>query len=92
MTVGKPLVMSGVISDPNPVTIDLRQARPPIKVAVTPGSGNVARVEVLNAGTWSSWPYGDVSIPTVDSIESPVSSLRISKVSGSTSVTYEVMA
>lgn len=89
MTVGKPLIKSGTISASNPVTIDLSQARPPIKVAVTPGVGDVMRVDVLNAGTWSAWPAGDVSVPTVDSIESPVSAVRIS---GTPSGTYEVMA
>jgi len=92
MTVGKTLYRSGTISDANPITVDLSQARPPIKVAIAHGSGNVERVETLEAGVWQSWALGDVSVDSVDILDSPTMSIRFTRVSGASPFSYEVMA
>ncbi len=100
MTVGKTLYRSGTISDANPITVDLSQARPPISVTLVPGSGNTSRWEysitqgaAVMPGTavWQAGS-GDVTALTADVLLGPVQAVRFTRVSGSASDAYEVMA
>lgn len=83
------------------VVVNLARYRAPISVALTPGSGNTSLCEYSltpNAADpsvtaqWSAWPSGTVSIATTDSLLGPVQALRFTRVSGSSSDTYTVVA
>lgn len=84
-----------------PVVVDLSKNAAPYSVTLIPGSGNTSKVEYSvspNAGTspgsanWISWPSGTVSAITNDVYAGKLTALRFTRVSGSSTDTYEVMS
>lgn len=79
-----------------PAVVDMRTYPRSINVVVIPGSGNVSRVEytitadpTTGSPNWISWSFGDVNAAKGAQMQN-VSGLRFTRVSGSSTDTYEV--
>lgn len=71
----------------------------PVNVMVNPAAGTTAKVEVTSSearkafygeAIWEDWPLGTVSEMTRDVTTGPFTALRITRVSGSGNVVWEV--
>ncbi|WP_282213512.1 hypothetical protein [Methylococcus capsulatus] len=95
---GQQINDSGVFSGEK--VVDVSGIHPPITVALYPGAGNTSRWEYSAtpgaadapaAAKW--WPgSGDVTAPTIDTIEGACHAIRFARASGSSEDEYEVTA
>jgi len=85
-----PTNASGSVSNATPVVVNTSRLTWPRNVWVIPNSATV-RVEYSSDGgnTYTAWPSGDVTVAKNDTLLYPVSTLRFTKISG-TSFTYGV--
>lgn len=91
--VGLPLHVQETVNDSVPRVVDLSRQLPPVKVAIAHGSGNVERVETLEAGEWKIWALGDVAATSLsDELLDRTAAVRFTRLSGSSPFSYEVLA
>lgn len=67
----------------------------PVSVTLIPGAGNTSLCEFSTTSlsktpVWQPWPAGVVSVTTNDAIVAPITALRFTRVSGTSTDTYEV--
>ncbi len=76
----------GTLADGTPVVVSFSDGvRIPMTVWVNPAAGDTVRVEyrVDADAPWVAWPKGNATAYTDDSLDSPVSDLRFTRVAGS---------
>lgn len=83
-----------------PVIVKTRNLTFPLTVTVVPGAAGTSKVEFttsteaeVDAATavWQTWPSGTVAATTSDSLVSPVTALRFTRVTGANPDKYEVV-
>lgn len=81
--------------------VDTSDFKAPITITAIPGSGNTSKVEFSTtpgaavapaSATWQAWGSGTVSSTTTDVFIGRLTALRFTRVSGSSTDTYEVVA
>ncbi|UZR27437.1 hypothetical protein [Methylococcus mesophilus] len=95
---GQQINDSGVFSGQK--IVDVSGVNPPVTVALYPGPGNTSRWEYSatpgaagNPAAAKWWPgSGDVTGPTIDTIEGACHAIRFIRVSGSDADEFEVTA
>lgn len=86
--------INGIVAG-TPVVLPIRSY--PVSVTVIPGAGNTSLCEFSTTTegvtpVWQAWPSGTVSAITSDSIISPITALRFSRVTGSNNDKFEVVS
>ncbi|BBL73207.1 hypothetical protein [Methylomagnum ishizawai] len=84
-----------------PVVVDVSGSPGPVTVTVVPGAGNTSKAEYSttpdaasapNTANWQTWPPGTVSAIATDVFLGRLAALRFTRVGGSGTDAYEVLA
>ena len=84
-----------------PIIVDLSQARPPYTFIVSPGNSNTSKLEISitptavtdpNNAVWVEWPFSAVSVATETVYSGRLNAVRFTRVSGTSTDRYEVLA
>ncbi|SMF93906.1 hypothetical protein SAMN02949497_1202 [Methylomagnum ishizawai] len=97
---GGSIAVSGT-SASMPAVVDVSGSPGPVTVTVIPGAGNTSKAEYSTtpgaathpgAANWQAWPPGTVSVIATDVFLGRLAALRFTRVTGSATDTYEVLA
>ncbi|SMF96044.1 hypothetical protein SAMN02949497_3424 [Methylomagnum ishizawai] len=84
-----------------PAVVDVSGSPGPVTVTVIPGAGNTSKAEYSTtpdaatnpgAANWQAWPPGTISAIATDVFLGRLAALRFTRVTGSATDTYEVLA